>query len=43
MLDFIEARALFERVNVVAKDLRARLEPLAEHRNVGEIRGMDVG
>ena len=42
VLDFIEARALFERVNVVAKDLRARLEPLAEHRNVGEIRGMGL-
>jgi len=42
VLDFIEARGLFERVNVVAADLRARLEPLLAHRHVGEIRGMGL-
>ena len=43
VLDFMEARGLFECVNAVAADLRARLErALLAHRHVGEIRGIGL-
>jgi adenosylmethionine-8-amino-7-oxononanoate aminotransferase len=42
VLDFIEERGLFARVNMVAEDLRRRLEQLAAHPHVGEIRGMGL-
>jgi adenosylmethionine-8-amino-7-oxononanoate aminotransferase len=39
VLDYIESRALFDRVEQAAKILRAALAPLESHPHVGEIRG----
>ncbi len=42
VLDYIESRNLFERVQPAAEILRAALSPLASHPNVGEIRGLGL-
>jgi adenosylmethionine-8-amino-7-oxononanoate aminotransferase len=42
VLDYVEAHKLFERVASISKTLRADLEPLRSHPNVGDIRGMGL-
>jgi adenosylmethionine-8-amino-7-oxononanoate aminotransferase len=42
VLDYLEERELFERVGPISRTLRADLEPLREHPNVGDIRGMGL-
>jgi adenosylmethionine-8-amino-7-oxononanoate aminotransferase len=42
VLDYLEAHKLFERVGPISKTLRADLEPLRSHPNVGDIRGMGL-
>lgn len=42
VLDYLEARGLFERVNAAGKDLRHALSQVAEHPHVGDIRGMGL-
>ena len=42
VLDYIENKNLFARVNSVSKNLRDALVPLASHPNVGEIRGLGL-
>jgi len=42
VLDYIESRSLFERVQPAAEILRAELSGLASHPNVGEIRGLGL-
>jgi adenosylmethionine-8-amino-7-oxononanoate aminotransferase len=42
VLDYLEAHKLFERVASISKTLRADLEPLRSHPNVGDIRGMGL-
>ena len=42
VLDYLEAHKLFERVTSISKALRADLEPLRLHPNIGDIRGMGL-
>ena len=42
VLDYIESRNLFERVQPAAEILRAELSALSSHPNVGEIRGLGL-
>ena len=42
VLDYLEVHKLFERVASISKTLRADLEPLRSHPNVGDIRGMGL-
>ena len=42
VLDFAEAQKLFERVTLVAQELRSRLAALESHPHVGEIRGLGL-
>jgi adenosylmethionine-8-amino-7-oxononanoate aminotransferase len=42
VLDYLEAHELFERVGPISRTLRADLEPLLAHPNVGDIRGMGL-
>jgi adenosylmethionine-8-amino-7-oxononanoate aminotransferase len=42
VLDYLEARKLFERVASISKTLFADLEPLRSHPHVGDIRGMGL-
>jgi hypothetical protein len=42
VLDYLEAHELFERVGPISRTLRADLEPLQDHPNVGDIRGMGL-
>ena len=42
VLDYLEAHKLFERVASISKTLRADLEPLRSHPNVGDIRGIGL-
>jgi adenosylmethionine-8-amino-7-oxononanoate aminotransferase len=42
VLDYLEAHKLFDRVVSISKTLRAHLEPLRSHPNVGDIRGMGL-
>jgi adenosylmethionine-8-amino-7-oxononanoate aminotransferase len=42
VLDYLDRQGLFYRVAPAAQQLRAALESLAEHPNVGEIRGMGL-
>jgi adenosylmethionine-8-amino-7-oxononanoate aminotransferase len=42
VLDYLEAHKLFKRVASISKTLRADLEPLRSHPNVGDIRGMGL-
>ncbi|HEX3544487.1 MAG TPA: aspartate aminotransferase family protein [Candidatus Acidoferrum sp.] len=42
VLDYLEANELFERVGPISRTLRADLEPLQDHPNVGDIRGMGL-
>jgi adenosylmethionine-8-amino-7-oxononanoate aminotransferase len=42
VLDYLEAHKLFERVASISKTLRADLEPLRSHPNVGDIRGLGL-
>jgi adenosylmethionine-8-amino-7-oxononanoate aminotransferase len=42
VLDYIETRKLFDRVNSAAQDLRDALSPLQSHRNVGDVRGLGL-
>jgi adenosylmethionine-8-amino-7-oxononanoate aminotransferase len=39
VLDYLQTHKLFDRVLGAATFLRAKLKPLEEHRNIGEIRG----
>jgi adenosylmethionine-8-amino-7-oxononanoate aminotransferase len=42
VLDYLETYKLLERVGPISKTLRADLEPLRSHPNVGDIRGMGL-
>jgi adenosylmethionine-8-amino-7-oxononanoate aminotransferase len=42
VLDYLEARKLFERVNPAGNRLREALAPLLEHPHVGDIRGLGL-
>ena len=42
VLDYLEVRKLFENVAPISQTLRADLEPLRSHPNVGNIRGMGL-
>ena len=42
MLDFLESHNLFARVSSAGATLREALQPLLQHRNVGEIRGLGL-
>jgi adenosylmethionine-8-amino-7-oxononanoate aminotransferase len=42
VLDYIESRNLFDRVEPAAETLRAELSPLQSHPHVGEIRGLGL-
>ena len=39
VLDYLERHGLFDRVTTAGEELRAALQPIAGHPNVGEIRG----
>lgn len=42
VLDYVEARQLFERVSPAGQNLRVALSPLQSHPNVGDIRGLGL-
>jgi len=42
VLDYLEARGLFDRVNAAGKELRRALSPLQSHPNVGDVRGLGL-
>ena len=42
VLDFLESHKLFARVSSAGATLREALQPLLQHRNVGEIRGLGL-
>ena len=42
VLDYLENAKLFDRVSPASAQLRAALAPLANHQNVGEIRGLGL-
>lgn len=42
VLDYLEAHELFQGVGPISRTLRADLEPLQAHPNVGDIRGMGL-
>jgi adenosylmethionine-8-amino-7-oxononanoate aminotransferase len=42
VLDYIESRKLFDRVNLAGKNLRDALDSLQSHPNVGDIRGLGL-
>ncbi len=42
VLDYLEAKKLFDRVTPAGKNLRDALAPLLSHRNVGDVRGLGL-
>jgi len=42
VLDYLESQKLFARVSTAGEALRSALRPLAEHKHVGQIRGLGL-